>query len=106
MAFHCWKPYVQQNQHAQSCQTHQVLGVAGQLLIPTGSWLQDTRSHSIAFLELFPILVAGIVWGKQWENCHVKVLCDNQEVVEVIQSRYSRDDNLMHLLRCLFFCGS
>ena len=67
------------------------------------SWSHDTSLHSIAFLELLPIVVAGIVWGKQWKNCQVRALCDNQAVVEVIRSRYSRDDNLMHLLRCLFF---
>ena len=32
-------------------------------------------------------------------QCH----CDNMAVVEVVNSRYSKDKEMMHLLRCLFF---
>lgn len=32
--------------------------------------------------------------------------CDNTVVVAVINSGYSRDANLMHLLRCLFFIAA
>lgn len=66
-------------------------------------WPPAAKSFSIAFLELVPIIIAGILWGEQWASCHVRVQCDNQAVVDVIRSRYCRDDNLMHLLRCLFF---
>ncbi len=71
-------------------------------------WFQLQRPpaaahQSIAFWELVPIVIAGILWGKQWANCHVRVMCDNQAVVDVVRARYCRDDNLMHLLRCLFF---
>ena len=31
--------------------------------------------------------------------CH----CDNRAVVDVVNSGYSRDRDMMHLLRCLFF---
>ena len=66
-------------------------------------WPPAASSFSIAFLELVPIIIAGILWGKLWANCHVRALCDNQAVVDVIRSRYCCDDQLMHLLRCLFF---
>ena len=66
-------------------------------------WTPAAASHSIAFLELVPIVISGLVWGKHWKGTHVLCRCDNLAAVEVIQSRYSRDDNLMHLLRCLFF---
>ena len=29
--------------------------------------------------------------------------CDNAAVVAILKSRYSRDEDLMHLFRCLFF---
>ena len=35
----------------------------------------------------------------KWVCCH----CDNIAVVEVLNKGYSRDRELMHLLRCLFF---
>jgi hypothetical protein len=66
-------------------------------------WPASAKSLSIACLELVPIIIAGIIWGDRWANCHVRALCDNQAVVEVINRRYCRDDDLMHLLRCLFF---
>ena len=66
-------------------------------------WDPFDNAHSIAFLELVPIIIAGMVWGKLWKGSHVCCRCDNQAVVAIIHSRYSRDDKLMHLLRCLFF---
>ena len=33
----------------------------------------------------------------------VKVHCDNEAVVEMLKKGYSRDEYLMHLLRCMFF---
>ena len=66
-------------------------------------WTPMAATHSIAFLELVPIIISGLVWGKYWRGSHVLCRCDNFATVEIIQSRYSRDDNLMHLLRCLFF---
>lgn len=66
-------------------------------------WDPVDNAHSIAFLELVPIIVAGMVWGKLWKGSYVCCRCDNQAVVAIIHSRYSRDDKLMHLLRCLFF---
>ena len=66
-------------------------------------WDPLSSAHSIAFLELVPILVVGMVWGKLWKGSHVRCRYNNQAAVAIIQSRYSRDDKLMHLLCCLFF---
>jgi len=41
--------------------------------------------------------------GENMEGGCMQSYCDNQAVVAIIQSRYSRDDELMHLLHCLFF---
>ena len=60
-------------------------------------------SHSIAFLELVPIIISRIVWGKHWKGTHILCRCDNLSTVEIIQSHYSWEDNLIHLLCYLFF---
>ena len=57
----------------------------------------------IAVKELIPILVAIILWGSEWREKRVLSYCDNSAVVSVLNSRYSRDKDLMQLLRCLFF---
>jgi len=40
-------------------------------------------------------------WGKEWSKKLIK--CDSMVVVEVLNSCYSRDREMMHLLRWLFF---
>ena len=59
--------------------------------------------HSIAVKELLPIVLACIVWGHMWRHQSILAHCDNQSVVDVINSGYSKDAELMHLLRSLFF---
>ena len=53
--------------------------------------------------EVLPVVLACAVWGKQWSGSAVMVHCDNEAAVSVLNSGYSRDPNIMHLLRCLFF---
>ena len=58
---------------------------------------------NIATKELIPIVLAAAMWGKVWEGQVVCCRCDNEAVVAVLNRRTSRDQDLMHLLRCLSF---
>ena len=49
------------------------------------------------------MMIAIMVWGQKWRGCNVVVNCDNEAVVTVLGSRYSREPHLMHVLRVLFF---
>ena len=66
-------------------------------------WDATLSQKSIAAKELIPIVAACAVWGLSWNGLAVRCRSDNQAVVVVIQTRYSRDDDLMHLLPSLFF---
>ena len=66
-------------------------------------WPSEAIGLSIAVKELVPILMAGMLWGDTWRNKRVLVHCDNQAVVEVVNSGSSKDPGLAQLLRCLFF---
>ena len=66
-------------------------------------WSQCTKGKSIAVKELIPIVIAAAIWGPQWRGKMVCARCDNGAVVAVLQSRSSRDTDLMQLLRCLWF---
>ena len=66
-------------------------------------WEANLLPKSIAVKEMIPIIIASAIWGKSWKGKLIRYLCDNQAVVAVIKARYSRDDELMHLLRTLFF---
>ena len=62
-----------------------------------------TEEVNIATKELIPIVLAAAMWGKAWEGQVVCCRCDNEAVVAVLNRRTCRDQDLMHLLRCLSF---
>ena len=59
------------------------------------------RPLSIAYEELFPIVVSAYLWGPQWISRRIEFLSDNESVVAVLKSGTSKDRNLMVLLRYL-----
>ena len=66
-----------------------------------GRWSPLQLPLSIAYKELFPIVLAASLWGHQWSAKRVEFCSDNTAVVEVLRSGTSRDSNLMVLLRHL-----
>ena len=66
-------------------------------------WTGKVVEQQIAVNELIPVVIAAVVWGNQWKGLDVECHSDNQAVVAVMQTRTSRDPNIMHLLRCLSF---
>jgi len=44
-----------------------------------------------------------MIWGHKWKGSTVTAHCDNKVVVCILNSRHSRDDYLMRMLRILFF---
>ena len=64
---------------------------------------QCSRNMNIAVKKLIPLVIAAAVWGRQWQGRTVGCKCDNQAVVAVLHSRTSKESDIMHLLRCLFF---
>ena len=67
-----------------------------------GSNLSGQKKH-IAFKELFAILLACAVWGRQWQLKRVRCWSDNQAAVQGMTSRCCRNPTFMHLLHGLFF---
>ncbi len=59
--------------------------------------------QSIAVKELLPIVLAGAIWGSQWQGMSVRCNCDNEAAVAVITRGAAKDVVLSHLLRALFF---
>lgn len=66
-------------------------------------WQSNLQLRAIATLELLPIILAAMVWGRRWSGSLVVVHCDNQAVVTIVNSGYSKDKDIMHMIRCLFF---
>ena len=70
----------------------------------TGSGIAEyNQNPCIAVKEIFPILLAAALYGKDYTGCTVLYRCDYIAVVAILKSRYAKDRRLMHLLRVLFF---
>ena len=69
-------------------------------------WPHGVADWSIATKELVPIVIAALIWGAQWCNKLILAHCDNQGVVEVINSGSLKDATLMHLLHAIFFIAT
>ena len=67
----------------------------------SGAWGPSQVPESIAYKELFPVVVSSCVWGHQWFRKHVLFRSDNEAVVFILQSRTSKIPALMRLLRKL-----
>ena len=52
---------------------------------------------------MLPIILACAICGPFWAHKSVEISCDNLSVVNIIKAKASRDQYIMHLLRCLDF---
>ena len=64
----------------------------------SGSWTPSQASQSIAYKELFPVVIAAHLWGPQWARRYVLFRSDNEAVVYILNSRTSKIPDLMRLL--------
>ena len=73
-----------------------------------GKWLQwqwpyEVLHLSIMAKELIPITLSCVVWGPTLAKSKVLIQCDNLSLVSAITKGYSKDKEVMRLLRCMWF---
>lgn len=56
---------------------------------------------SIAWQELFALVVACHLWGKEFSNKRILFFCDNESVVNIVNSKRCRIPRVMDLVRQL-----
>ena len=86
-------------------------GSLGYGIFYIGHWLADPwppelRDRSIQWQELYPILLACLLWGQQWSGKKLLFHCNNQSVVDIWASGTSRDPLIMHLVCSIFFSAA
>ena len=59
------------------------------------------QSRNIAFLELYPIVLALHIFGIKMCNRHVIFHCDNKAICDIINKQTSKDKEIMVLVRSL-----
>ena len=62
------------------------------------AWVPSQMHQSIAYKELFPVVVASHLWGQQWCRHHVLFRSDNETVVHILISRTSKVPRITQLL--------
>ena len=70
------------------------------------AWNQDLLANvgselSIQFQELYPIVIAAMLWGKSWKRKHIQFHCDNLAVVHILNKGRSPCTAIMKLMRRL-----
>ena len=66
-----------------------------------GKWSIAQQPLSIAYKELFPVIIAAMLWGHTWATKRVEFYSVNISVVSVLGSSTLKDPNMMVLLRYL-----
>ena len=60
----------------------------------------------MAFLELYPIVVAAVLWGKEWVGKRILFYCDNVATVNIISKGRSKEPVIMKVMRRLTMCAA
>ena len=63
-------------------------------------WMPAQRPLSIAYNELFPVVIVAHLWGDQWANRRFCFRSD-YSVVHILNAHTSRDHHIMVLIRSL-----
>ena len=71
-----------------------------------GSWAPSQQQQSIAYKELFPVVIASHVRGHVWCKRHVRFHSDDEAVVHILNTRTSKVPRLMQLLRSLLLSAA
>ena len=59
---------------------------------------------SMALFELYPIVMAAVLWGQEWCKKRIVVKCDNESACEIINKGRSRIPFIMKFIRKLVWC--
>ena len=63
---------------------------------------EQQRSLTIAWRELYAILIACTIWGPNFASKRLTILCDNLAIVYCVNAGSSKCPNIMVLIRALF----
>ncbi len=66
-------------------------------------WPHHMEASHISIREMIPIVMSAALWGHSWLGKSVRFWSDNSSVVALINAGSSRENSLMHLMRCLSF---
>lgn len=66
-------------------------------------WELSNEQTSMAFYELYPIVMACVLWGHNWSRKRILFNCDNLATVEIVRKGRSKIPSIMKLMRTLTY---
>ena len=69
-------------------------------------WGGSVSESHITVQEMVPVVIAAALWGHMWRGKSVLVQCNNTAVVSIVNHGSSRNQEAMHLARCLAFISA
>ena len=86
-----------------------VMGVRSLCVI--GEWFQlkwpdNWLERHITVKELLQAVLSIAIWGHMWRGGAVRCCCNNAAVVAILRSGTSKNKQMMHLVRSLFFLAA
>ena len=69
-------------------------------------WPDNWLERHITVKELLPVVLSIAIWGHMWRGGAVRCRCDNAAVVAILRSGTSKNEQVMHLMRSLFFLAA
>ena len=67
---------------------------------------KEFTGENIATIEMLNILVALNVWCSKWANFSVRIACDNEAVVKVLNSGHTKCPQLAKIARNIFMTAA
>lgn len=64
----------------------------------------ENESLFMAVFELYPIVVAAVLWGSNWKGLRIVFNCDNEATVKIINKGRSEIPTIMKFMRKLTLC--
>ncbi len=61
---------------------------------------------SMALYELYPIVMAAVLWGEKWTKKRIVVNCDNSATVDIINKGRSKIPFIQKFVRRLIWCAA
>ena len=65
------------------------------------TWANQSILQDITFLELVPIVLSFLVWGKNLQNKKILLHIDNMSLVHILNKQSSKSERVMSLVRPL-----
>ena len=64
--------------------------------------LKDNAQLSMAFFELYPIVMSAILWGSEWKGKKILFYCDSEATVHIINKGRSIVQPIVCCIRKLY----